>query len=138
MRGCRRGHFGRGQLKRRRAAIRAVQWVVANADRFVPFADASFTVVQSITARMNPAEFRRVLRDDGRLLVACRASTICASCAAKDAIGWRGRSQISRRISAWKQQRRVTRQRNWMRSLVQDVRHLIYRPGGSQRQWRSG
>jgi hypothetical protein len=43
---------------------------VANADRFVPYADASFSAVISITARMNASEFRRVLRRDGRLLVA--------------------------------------------------------------------
>jgi 23S rRNA (guanine745-N1)-methyltransferase len=50
-----------------------LQWVVANADRFVPYAKASFGAVVSITARMNPAEFRRVLRDDGTLLVAVPA-----------------------------------------------------------------
>ena len=43
--------------------------VVANADRSLPYADASFAVVASITARRNPAEFHRVLRDDGRLLL---------------------------------------------------------------------
>jgi len=43
---------------------------VANADRFIPFSDGSFDLVLSITARMNDAEFRRVVRDDGRLLVA--------------------------------------------------------------------
>jgi 23S rRNA (guanine745-N1)-methyltransferase len=43
--------------------------VVANADRLLPYADASFGAVASITARRNPAEFRRVLRDDGRLLL---------------------------------------------------------------------
>lgn len=46
------------------------EWVVANADRFVPYADRSFSIVWSITARMNPAEFRRVIQDGGRLLVA--------------------------------------------------------------------
>ena len=46
------------------------EWIVANADRLLPYADASFSVVLSVTGRMNPAEFRRVLRDDGRLLVA--------------------------------------------------------------------
>jgi len=46
---------------------------VANADRFVPYADASFDLVLSITARLNWAEFRRVLRDDGRLLVVVAA-----------------------------------------------------------------
>ncbi len=46
------------------------EWIVANADRFVPYADRSFSIVLSITARMNVGEFRRILRDDGRLLVA--------------------------------------------------------------------
>src|SRR5664279_1268940 len=49
------------------------EWIVANADRFVPYADRSFSIVLSITARMNAGEFRRVLRDDGRLLVALPA-----------------------------------------------------------------
>ncbi len=43
--------------------------VVANADRLLPYADGAFAVVASITARRNPAEFRRVLQDDGRLLL---------------------------------------------------------------------
>lgn len=46
---------------------------VANADRFVPFSDGAFDLVMSITARMNDAEFRRVLRDGGRLVVAVPA-----------------------------------------------------------------
>jgi 23S rRNA (guanine745-N1)-methyltransferase len=46
------------------------EWVVANADRFIPYSDASFSAILSITARMNAAEFRRVLREDGRLLIA--------------------------------------------------------------------
>src|ERR1019366_8544582 len=46
------------------------EWIVANADRFVPYADRSFSIVLSITARMNAGEFRRVLSDGGRLLVA--------------------------------------------------------------------
>ena len=48
-------------------------WIVANADRFIPYADATFTAVTSITARMNSDEFRRVLRADGVLLVAIPA-----------------------------------------------------------------
>src|SRR5438067_4289436 len=46
------------------------QWIVANADRFIPYDDASFDAVLSITARLNPAEFRRVIHSDGMLLVA--------------------------------------------------------------------
>lgn len=52
---------------------RDLKWVVGNADRFVPWADASFDCVVSITARMNAAEFRRVIRDGGALLVAIPA-----------------------------------------------------------------
>lgn len=44
-------------------------WVVANADRFLPYADGSFTAVATITARLNPEEFRRVLAPQGKLLV---------------------------------------------------------------------
>jgi 23S rRNA (guanine745-N1)-methyltransferase len=49
------------------------EWIAANADRLVPYADQSFSIVLSITARMNAHEFRRVLRDDGKLLVAIPA-----------------------------------------------------------------
>jgi 23S rRNA (guanine745-N1)-methyltransferase len=48
---------------------RECSFVVANADRFLPFEDASFDAVASITARMNAEEMRRVLRPDGALLV---------------------------------------------------------------------
>lgn len=44
-------------------------WVVANADRFLPYEDSSFTAVATITARLNPAEFQRVLDPNGTLLV---------------------------------------------------------------------
>lgn len=49
------------------------EWIVANADRFLPFPDGAFSRAITITARMNPAEFRRVLGNDGRLLVAIPA-----------------------------------------------------------------
>src|SRR5438094_3788133 len=52
---------------------RGCEWIVANADRFLPAADRSFSIVLSITARMNAGEFRRVLRDDAGLLVALPA-----------------------------------------------------------------
>ncbi len=40
------------------------EWIVANADRFLPYSDRSFSIVLSITGRMNAAEFRHVLRDE--------------------------------------------------------------------------
>ncbi|HYE90291.1 MAG TPA: methyltransferase domain-containing protein, partial [Terriglobales bacterium] len=59
------------------AAARAhpeLHWVVANADRFLPYAEASFATILSVTARVNAAEFRRVLRDDGSLVVVVPAA----------------------------------------------------------------
>jgi 23S rRNA (guanine745-N1)-methyltransferase len=46
-------------------AHRSCSFVVANADRELPFADASFDRVLSITARMNAPELARVLATDG-------------------------------------------------------------------------
>ena len=48
---------------------RDCSWVVGNADRFLPYPDAMFRAVTSITARMNAEEFRRVLAPEGTLLV---------------------------------------------------------------------
>jgi len=45
-------------------------WIVANADRFLPWADGSFDLILSIDARLSPSEMRRVLKPEGRLLVA--------------------------------------------------------------------
>lgn len=44
-------------------------WVVANADREMPFEDGIFAMVASVVARRNPAEFARVLAPDGVCLV---------------------------------------------------------------------
>lgn len=104
------------------------EWVVANADRFVPYADGSFTLVLSITARMNPGEFRRVLRDDGRLLVAVPGPG--------DLIELRGagRDRTARTIEDFSpmfqltEQRRVTATADLDASAVKDVLVAIYRP----------
>lgn len=50
-----------------------VLFVVANADRFLPYADRAFDFVTSIDARVNAAEFERVLRKGGLILVAVPA-----------------------------------------------------------------
>ncbi len=46
------------------------RWLVANADRALPFADGSLDLITSITARKNPEEFHRMLAPKGHLLVA--------------------------------------------------------------------
>jgi len=48
-------------------------WIVANADRFLPYAPESFDLVLSLDSRLSPAEIRRVLAPEGRLLVAVPA-----------------------------------------------------------------
>jgi 23S rRNA (guanine745-N1)-methyltransferase len=108
------------------------EWVVSNADRFVPYADRSFSIVMSITARMNSAEFRRVLRDDGQLLVALPAPD--------DFIELRGtgRDRAERTIEEFasdfvlSQQRRASTTAELDAAAVSDVLLSIYRPMRSQ------
>lgn len=108
------------------------QWIVANADRFIPYENGSFSIVLSITARMNPVEFRRVLRDDGQLLVAIPAPD--------DLVELRGpgRDRVARTVSTFApafqltEQRRVTTNADLDAAAVEDVLHSIYRPFGQQ------
>jgi 23S rRNA (guanine745-N1)-methyltransferase len=104
------------------------EWIVANADRFVPYADRSFSKVLSITARMNPSEFRRVLRDGGTLLVALPAPD--------DLIELRGvgRDRMARTVETFAQDftlvdhRRISTSADLDAAAVRDVLLSIYRP----------
>ena len=104
------------------------EWIVANADRVVPYADRSFSMVLSITGRMNTGEFRRVLRDDGRLLVAIPAP--------EDLLERRGtgRDRVERTIETFASnftlvgRRRVATTADLDAAGVHDVLLSIYRP----------
>ncbi len=104
------------------------EWIVANADRLVPYGGSSFSLILSITARMNSSEFRRALRDDGRLLVAIPAPD--------DLIELRGagRDRVARTIETFAQdfklidQRRATTEADLDANAVSDVLHSVYRP----------
>jgi 23S rRNA (guanine745-N1)-methyltransferase len=108
------------------------EWIVANADRVVPYAAGSFSIVMSITARMNAGEFRRVLRDGGRLLIAVPAPD--------DLIELRGagRDRVARTLETFAHgftlvdQRRATTTSDLDAAAVEDVLHSIYRPMRSQ------
>lgn len=108
------------------------EWIVGNADRFLPYADRTFSMVLSITARMNACEFRRVLRDDGRLLVALPAP--------EDLIELRGigRDRVARTVETFANgfelvdQRRVTTSADLDTAAVEDVLLSIYRPMRSE------
>jgi len=109
-----------------------VEWIVANADRLVPWADRSFSLVMSITARMNAPEFRRVLRADGRLLVALPSP--------EDLVELRGagRDRVERTVETFAEgfvlaeQRRVGTCVELDAAGVEDVLLSIYRPMGSR------
>lgn len=104
------------------------EWVVANADRFIPYTEGAFSLVLSVTARMNSSEFRRVLQDDGRLLVALPSPD--------DLIELRGagRDRVERTIEAFApdfilaDRRRVDTAANLDSAEVEDVLLSIYRP----------
>ena len=104
------------------------EWIVANADRFLPYADRSFSIVLSITGRMNADEFRRIVRDDGRLLVAVAAPD--------DLIELRGTGtdRVTRTVETFAHgftlidQRRITAVAELDADAVHDVLLSIYRP----------
>ena len=52
---------------------KSLHWVVANADRGLPFTDASVDVALSITGRRDAAELARVLAPGGRAVIAIPA-----------------------------------------------------------------
>ena len=104
------------------------EWIVANADRFIPYKAGSFSLALSITGRMNAGEFRRVLKDGGRLLVAISA--------ADDLIELRGtgRDRVARTLEIFAAsfrlaaQGRVTTTADLEAAAVRDVLDAVYRP----------
>jgi len=108
------------------------EWIVANADRFVPYSDRSFSIVLSITARMNSGEFRRVLRAGGRLIVALPAPD--------DLVELRGagRDRVTKAVETFAgdftlvDRRRITTAADLDAAGVRDVLLSIYRPMRSQ------
>ena len=110
-----------------------LHWVVANADRFVPYAAASFHAVASITARQNPAEFRRILRDDGTLLVAVPGADDVIELRAAVLGEGLPRERAERTISAFAprfrlvDRRRVALVARLDRSAIADVMATAYR-----------
>ena len=103
------------------------EWIVANADRMIPFTDSSFSLILSITGRMNPAEFARVLHQNGCLLVAVPSP--------EDLIELRGlsRDRVPRTVSDFSDHfeliahRRATTSAELDADAVHDVLHAIYR-----------
>jgi 23S rRNA (guanine745-N1)-methyltransferase len=107
---------------------------VANADRVLPFADASFTLILSITARLNAAEFRRLLRPDGRVLIALAGPDDLRELRGGSA----GRDRVARTVEAFAKegftlgkQHSVTTVAAMDAASIVDLRHAIYMPPGA-------
>jgi 23S rRNA (guanine745-N1)-methyltransferase len=109
------------------------EWIVANADRLIPYSDASFSCVLSITGRMNAPEFRRVLRQDGRLLVALASPVDIIELRGREELD-QGRDRVPRTIETFARefklidQRQVTTIADLDAEAVHDVLVSIYRP----------
>ncbi len=103
-------------------------WVVANADRFLPYPNHTFSAALCITARMNAPEIRRVLHPGGRLLVAVPAPDDLME------LRGAGRDRIARTQEsfaphfAFAGHRRATTSADLDQQAVEDVLHAIYRP----------
>jgi len=114
----------------------AVQWIVANVDRFVPCSNRAVSMVLSITGRMNAAEFRRVLQDDGRLLVALAAPDDMIELRSR--AGKAGRDRVPQALKTFGPEFKladrghVTTSADLDAAAVQDVLLSIYRPLRSQ------
>jgi 23S rRNA (guanine745-N1)-methyltransferase len=109
------------------------QWIVANADRGLPFVDRAFTRVLSITARLNAAEFRRVLHPEGTLLLAIPGADDLRELRGGSA----GRDRVERTVAAFSaegfvlsEHRLATHTMPVDVETVAALRHAIYRPGG--------
>lgn len=109
------------------------EWLVANADRFVPYKDDSFSLALAITGRMNTPEFHRVLDREGRLLVAVPAPEDLIE------LRGRGRDRVERTIADFSdgfrivEQRRITTHAELDERGTEDVLLAIYRPLRAQR-----
>lgn len=103
-------------------------WVVANADRCLPYGDGSFTMILSINGRMNADEFRRVLRDDGRLFVAVPSPHDLIE------LRGRGRDRVARTVETFARHfvladhRLARTAADLEAAAIRDVLHSIYRP----------
>jgi 23S rRNA (guanine745-N1)-methyltransferase len=105
------------------------EWIVANADRFVPYADESFDTIMSITGRMNADEFHRVLKPEGSLVIAVASPD--------DLVELRGRGnrdRVERTIATFASrfrfvdQRRVSARVELDETAARDVLAATYRP----------
>jgi 23S rRNA (guanine745-N1)-methyltransferase len=121
-----------------------VLWLVANADRGLPFADGSLDLALSITARRSPAECARVLAPGGRLVVAVPASDDLAEL--REAVLGSASSQnrtprlIEEHAAHFKlvERREAREQQRFSAAQLEDLLVSTYRGGRVGRRERAG
>jgi 23S rRNA (guanine745-N1)-methyltransferase len=159
--GCGDGYF-LGELARRRTmdahgvdisrpaidvasrAYPGASWVVANADRMLPWADGSFDLVLSITSRRHAPEIRRVLAPSGRALFVLPAEDDLIELR-ESALGRAvRRDRVAPLVSALAgslalvSRRGVRRCARLNRSQLEDLLSTTYRTGRVERENRVG
>jgi 23S rRNA (guanine745-N1)-methyltransferase len=117
-------------------------WLVANADRGLPLADASVQLVLSLTGRRNPAECARVLAPGGRLVVAVPAADDLAELR-EAVLGGASREDRTAAVVAEHAPRFVElcraearQRRRFPRALLEDLLTATYRGGRAGRRER--
>ena len=128
---ARRRHLGAGR-RRRGAPLSRLPVDRRQCRSLSSFRRPVFLAPLSITGRLNPEEFRGVLRDDGRLLIALAAPDDLMEL--RSSVGQPGRDRVQRTVETFAHhftladQRRVTTAADLDAGSVQDVLVSIYRP----------
>ena len=118
-------------------------WVVANADRGLPFGDRSFDLLLSIDARRNPDECARVIAPGGRLVVVVPATDDLAELRAAVLGDARGEERAGKAIAEHAGRftpvlRREARSRRWFTApRIADLVASTYRGGRAGRGERA-
>jgi 23S rRNA (guanine745-N1)-methyltransferase len=104
------------------------EWVVANADRFLPYADGSFSIAMSITGRMKSNELARVLDSNGKLLVGIAAPDDLIELRGKGRDRVASTAEIFANDFRVARQTRITNHADLDEGAVRDALLSIYRP----------
>lgn len=118
-------------------------WVVANADRGLPWPEASFDAALSITARLLPAELHRVLRPGGLALLALAGSDDLIELREEVLGEGQERDRVPRTLAefselfALERQLRLSTTVQADRSLIEDLLAITYRGGRRSREERA-
>lgn len=118
-------------------------WVIANADRGLPFAEGSFDALTSITARLEPAEFRRVLRPGGLCLLALAGRDDLIELREEVMGEGRERDRVERTLGDFAEGFALLRRHEVKsrvaanRQLIEDLLAITYRGGRRSREERA-